>query len=141
MLDHVSLYVDDFTHGLHFYDSLLEPIGIQRITTLDSTAGYGTAHNQFLWLTTQGALPPPEQRHLLGVHVAFHLHDHTAIRTWHARALALGAQDNGAPGIRPHYHPDYYAAYIIDVFGWPLEAVCHRPREAEIPFPHRGIAI
>lgn len=130
MLDHVSLYVDDLQKGVSFYDSLLAPLDIKRFMTFEKTAGYGDGHHKFFWITTVGSVPPLPERKNLGFHVAFHVHNRATINAWHQKALALGAIDNGKPGIREQYHPHYYAAYILDIFGWPLEAVCHHPIEA-----------
>ncbi|WP_052045928.1 VOC family protein [Candidatus Paracaedibacter symbiosus] len=131
MLDHVSLFVDDFQKGLEFYDSLLEPLNIKRFMTFKSTAGYGTEHSKFFWITAVGALPSLSERRKLGLHIAFHAPERLAIDRWYENALKLGAMDNGKPGIREEYHPNYYAAYIVDIHGWPLEAVCHHPLENE----------
>lgn len=132
MLDHVSLFVDDFHKALEFYDSLLMPLNIKRFMTFKDTAGYGTEHSKFFWVTAVGSLPPIEERKKLGFHIAFHASNRLSIRKWFENAMQLGAVNNGNPGIREKYHHNYYAAYIIDLYGWPLEAVCHHPVENEL---------
>ncbi len=63
----------------------------------------------------------------VGVHVAFRARDREAVDAFHAAALAHGGRDNGAPGLRPRYHPDYYAGFVFDPDGNRIEAVCHLP--------------
>lgn len=62
-----------------------------------------------------------------GTHIAFPASSRPAVDAFHKAALAAGARDNGAPGLRPHYHPDYYGAFVFDPDGYHLEAVCHAP--------------
>ncbi len=126
MLDHITVPVLDIAVARVFYDAALEPLGFKRLsdfTEHDMTAaGYGPAFpimNLFLVSTGQPVTPMP------GFHMAFQAESRAAVDGFHAAALAAGGQDNGKPGLRP-YHPNYYAAFVIDPDGHHVEAVCHR---------------
>ena len=82
--------------------------------------GFGSDGKPFFWIGNGGS---PSQ----GVHVAFACGSHAEVDAFHAAALAAGGGDNGAPGLRPWYHPDYYAAFVTCPDGNNIEAVCHRP--------------
>ncbi|HSV03680.1 MAG TPA: VOC family protein [Phenylobacterium sp.] len=119
MLDHVSLKVADYARAQAFYDAALRPLGFSRqMGDGAHFAGYGVPGRPFFWIG-QGDGGP--------AHVAFAAPDRQAVKAFHAAALAAGAGDNGAPGLRPQYHPGYYAAFVIDPDGNNIEAVCHEP--------------
>jgi catechol 2,3-dioxygenase-like lactoylglutathione lyase family enzyme len=119
MLDHVSLKVSDFARSQAFYDQILKPLGLGRMMgDGEHFAGYGD-DRPFFWI---GAGPGG------GVaHVAFAAKDRATVDAFHAQALAAGGRDNGAPGVRAHYHPNYYGAFVLDPDGHNIEAVCHLP--------------
>lgn len=118
-LDHVTLKVADFESAAAFYDAVLAPLGLSRLSGDGETfAGYG-AERPFFWIGSDGRAGY--------AHVAFAVADRSAVDAFHAAALAVGGHDNGAPGVRPHYHPDYYGAFILDPDGHNIEAVCHAP--------------
>lgn len=132
MIDHFSLPVGDYARSRAFYDKCLEPLGYKMLREIgdDSyvAAGYGTpgqAEPPF-WI---GASPVPGPSPVTpeGQHIAFTAPSRAAVDRFHAAAMAAGAQDNGPPGLRPQYHADYYAAFVLDPDGHRLEAVCHRP--------------
>jgi catechol 2,3-dioxygenase-like lactoylglutathione lyase family enzyme len=125
MIDHLSLAVSDLARARAFYDAALAPLGYRRIMDFGQTAGYGDGHPGF-WIAAaeDGAAP---LRPAPGSHIAFVARDRAAVEAFHRAALAAGGTDNGAPGLRSHYHPDYYAAFVLDPDGNRLEAVCHRP--------------
>lgn len=121
MIDHIVVKVGDFARSQRFYDSTLSAIDLTRLFDVPGvTAGYGTAPRPFFWI---GASPAAG----LGCHVAFAVETRDAVDRFHAAALAAGARDNGAPGLRPQYHPDYYGAFVLDPDGNNIEAVCHAP--------------
>jgi catechol 2,3-dioxygenase-like lactoylglutathione lyase family enzyme len=121
MLDHVSLGVSDIERSRKFYDQALRPLGIERLYAEGETAsGYGANRKAFFWI----GLREPVQT---GSHVAFVAEDREAVDRFHRAALAAGGRDNGPPGLRPHYHEDYYGAFVLDPDGHNIEAVCHRP--------------
>ena len=127
MIDHIGLTVADFARARAFYAEALAPLSISLLmeVTPEQTgggahAGFGRDGKPFFWIGT-GARPA------WGVHVAFTAATRAEVDAFHAAALSAGARDNGAPGLRPHYHPNYYGAFAFDLDGNNIEAVCHRP--------------
>jgi catechol 2,3-dioxygenase-like lactoylglutathione lyase family enzyme len=128
MIDHLSIGVLDLARSRAFYDAALAPLGYRRLFNLDDASGYGPPEphprrEQALpfWLGHQpGGVP-------LNGHVCFRAWTRAAVDAFHEAALATGGRNNGAPGLRPEYHPNYYAAFIIDPDGHRIEAVCHDP--------------
>jgi catechol 2,3-dioxygenase-like lactoylglutathione lyase family enzyme len=121
MLDHVTISVGDIERSKAFYDQTLRPLGIERLhADGESFAGYGANRRAFFWIGLRDTPPT-------GVHVAFTAPDRQTVDQFHAVALAAGGQDNGPPGLRPHYHQHYYGAFILDPDGHNIEAVCHQP--------------
>ena len=121
MIDHVTLGVSRFERSRAFYDTILASIEITRLYAEgDSFAGYGAGTKAFFWI---GVKAPP----ITGVHVAFAVNSRGLVDRFHAAGLAAGGRDNGAPGVRPHYHPNYYGAFVFDLDGHNIEAVCHLP--------------
>ncbi len=128
MLDHIGVPVSDFSRSRAFYLAALAPLGIGPVmeataeeTGGDAYAGFGAAGKPFFWIG-DGSGP------LTGrLHVAFVADSRAAVDAFYQAAIAAGAADNGAPGLRPHYHPNYYGAFVIDPDGHNIEAVCHRP--------------
>ena len=132
MIDHVSLPVSDYARSRAFYDKALGALGYKvamEITDAASFvgAGYGPAGlpEPAFWIGASST-PGPAPVSPDGQHIAFQAPDRAAVDRFHAAALAAGGKDNGAPGLRPHYHANYYAAFVLDPDGHRLEAVCHR---------------
>ena len=127
MLDHVTIAVTDLDRAKAFYDQALRPLGIHRLYAEGQTAaGYGSNGKACFWI---GLRNTPQT----GAHVAFATPDRAVVDAFHAAALAAGGMDNGRPGLRPHYHPAYYAAFILDPDGHNIEAVCRTlPSEVSI---------
>ncbi len=130
MLDHVGLAVSDHAAAAAFYTAALAPLGIVPLMAVSAEEtgagnhlGFGEGVKPFFWI---GDGRPASG----GVHVAFTASSRAAVDAFHAAALAGGGRDNGAPGLRPHYHPDYYGAFVLDADGNNIEAVCHRPEPA-----------
>lgn len=124
MIDHISLPVADLERSKAFYDAALAPLDIVKIKSLDGEIDYGRADSEPLFAIVaagNGTAQAP------GFHVAFRSKDRATVDAFHQAALAAGAKDNGTPGLRPAYHPNYYAAFIIDPDGYHIEIVCHRP--------------
>ena len=120
-LDHVGLDVSDYAASKAFYESALAPLGIRLIMEpVPEVGGFGDDF-PFFWIATRGRGPDS------GVHVAFAAEDQATVDAFHEAALAAGATDNGAPGIREIYHPNYYGAFVLDPDGNNIEAVWHRP--------------
>ncbi|MDD3445609.1 MAG: VOC family protein [Zavarzinia sp.] len=128
MIDHIGFGVGDLAVSRAFYEQALAPLGItvQMEVTAEQTGagahvGFGSAGKPFFWISTADRAMTP------GLHVAFTAPDRATVDAFHAAALAAGGRDNGAPGLRPHYHPNYYGAFVLDPDGHNIEAVCHLP--------------
>ena len=126
MLDHIGYSVADFARSKAFYTSALAPLGLTLLmevtaeqTGADAHAGFGRDDKPFFWI---GTAAKPKG----GTHVAFAA-TRAEVDAFHRAALAAGGRDNGSPGLRPHYHANYYSAFVIDPDGNNVEAVCHRP--------------
>lgn len=129
MYSHVTLGTNDIRRAVAFYDALLGGLGLARQEAdLDKGhAGYAAAPEatpQFWILAPIDGRPASVGN---GVTIAFEAKDRAGVDRFHATALAQGGTDEGAPGLRPHYHPDYYGAYLRDPDGNKLCCVCHRP--------------
>lgn len=120
MIDHLGFTVRDYAGSRAFYLKALEPLGIGVVMEVPGYEGVGLGKNgkPFLWVS--------KGEPAAGMHLALAAETRAQVDAFHAAALAAGATDNGAPGLRPHYHPDYYGAFVIDPNGINLEAVCHR---------------
>jgi len=126
MIDHVSIGVSDFQRSLAFYDAVLTPLGYDRCFAVDGVkqwAAYGPDKRPLFWLARREemkSIVPSE-----GFHLAFQAKSRGDVDAFYAAAIASGARDNGSPGLRPHYHSNYYAAFVFDPDGYNVEAVCH----------------
>ena len=128
MLDHVSLGVTNLERSRRFYDAALRPLGLVRIVDFGNGRGsdYGAAPGSLgveFTITVEPELRTP----IAGAHLCFRAPDRAAVRTFHAAALANGGTDDGAPGLRPHYHAAYYGAFVRDPDDHRIEAICHAP--------------
>lgn len=127
MLDHVGFAVADAARSRRFYEQALAPLGITLIMTVtpEQTGSGGTAHGfgsngkPYFWVGDNEKVGE-------GTHVAFAADAREQVDAFYEAALAAGGRDNGAPGLRPHYHPDYYGAFVLDPDGLNIEAVCHK---------------
>lgn len=123
MLDHVGFAVTDYGRSKTFYEQALAPLGLTLIREPSGqAAGFGTAGKPWFWVEAQGQ---PVQGRL---HIALAAASRAQVDAFHAAALKAGGTDNGAPGVRAIYHPDYYGAYVLDPDRNNIEAVCHEPR-------------
>jgi catechol 2,3-dioxygenase-like lactoylglutathione lyase family enzyme len=123
MLGHLSFGVSDLERAIAFYDATLAPLGLTRVWTQSDAAGYGPpGRGDLLAVKKRSAAAPPGP----GFHLALNAPSHAAVDAFHSAALRAGGVDNGGPGLRPHYGPSYYAAFVIDSDGYPLEAVCQQ---------------
>jgi catechol 2,3-dioxygenase-like lactoylglutathione lyase family enzyme len=125
MIDHLSVVVSDYAKSKSFYLQALAPIGYSRLIELPGalaghtdTAGFSHADGSDFWISPGMANKPP-------IHIAFRVSTRAEVDAFHQAAVAAGGKDNGAPGLRPHYHPNYYGAYVLDPDGHNIEAVCH----------------
>jgi catechol 2,3-dioxygenase-like lactoylglutathione lyase family enzyme len=123
MLDHIGIAVSDYDASKAFYEQALAPLELELLMEpAPGIGGFGSRQDQkpFFWIGTRDA---PQT----GVHIAFDTDDRASVDAFHAAALAAGATDNGEPGVREIYHPQYYGAYVLDPDGNNVEAVCHLP--------------
>ena len=122
-IDHVGLATTDFARSLAFYTATLGTLGIKPLSQFSEGghdhAGFGREGPDFWIGGTDGAIGR--------AHVAFAAKDRPAVDAFYQAAIAAGARDNGPPGLRPHYHPNYYGAFVLDPDGHNIEAVCHAP--------------
>ena len=130
MIDHISLPVSDYARSRAFYDKALGALGFKVAMEITDApdfigAGYGAlgAPEPVFWIgaaRVAGAAPVSPD----GQHIAFRAANRAAVDAFYRETLAAGGTDNGAPGLRPHYHPSYYAAFVLDPDGHNIEAVC-----------------
>ncbi|HTO97709.1 MAG TPA: VOC family protein [Myxococcales bacterium] len=119
MIDHLTVKVQDAKKSKAFYAKALEPLGYEVLMEYGDFTGLGADKKPDLWIA------PGKQEPL---HLAFQAKDRKAVDAFYKAAIAAGATDNGKPGIRKDYHPNYYGAFVIDPNGHNLEAVCHKPQ-------------
>jgi catechol 2,3-dioxygenase-like lactoylglutathione lyase family enzyme len=131
MIDHTGLIVSDYAKSKAFYEAALGAIGYRllkefpaSVTGGTDTAGFGEPPKPDFWIFHA---TPEKPAHHPTLHFAFRVADRALVDAFHRAAIAAGGTDNGAPGLRPHYHPHYYGAFVRDPDGHNIEAVCHEP--------------
>lgn len=127
ILDHIGFAVGSYETSKAFYAAALAPLGIVLVAEVDQgedpgakACGFGREGKPEFWLGSEGRTSRP-------IHVCFLARSRAEVDAFHKAALAAGGRDNGPPGIRAHYHPDYYGAFVLDPDGHNIEAVCHKP--------------
>jgi len=118
MIDHITLRVRDLPAAKEFYQKALAPLGYQVLMELPDAVGMGVDGKPDLWITSGG-------REGATTHLAFGSRDNRSVDAFHRAAVEAGGRDNGGPGIRHEYHPDYYGAFVFDADGNNIEVVCH----------------
>ncbi|MDX2165375.1 MAG: VOC family protein [Gammaproteobacteria bacterium] len=118
MLDHIGLDVSDIIKSKAFYLAALKPLGFELFMEWEKWVGFSVNGKPYLWLRDGTTTSP-------GIHIAFTAKDRKAVDAFYKAALTAGGKDNGAPGVREIFHPNYYAAFILDPNGHNIEAVCH----------------
>ncbi len=125
MIDHTGLVVSDFVRSKAFYTQALGAIGLSLVAEIPAAvtgrsdiAGFGVAPAAEFWIDSGVPNKP-------ALHIAFRVKTHALVDDFYKAAVAAGGRDNGPPGIRPHYDPSYYAAFVLDPDGHNIEAVCH----------------
>ncbi len=126
MIDHTGIQVSDPVKSRAFYDKAFAPLGYKMLMEIPReytdgkvVLGYGDDRADF-WVAEGKAQTP-------NVHIAFRAASRQVVDAFYKAALAAGGQDNGGPGLRPHYHKDYYGAFVLDPDGNNIEAVCREP--------------
>lgn len=127
MIDHIGFSVSDYERAKAFYQTALAPLDYSLIMEVPAeltghapAAGFGANGKPDFWIGGEGAMNKP-------VHIAIIAKDRPTVDAFYAAAMAAGGRDNGPPGIRAHYHPNYYGAFVLDPDGHNIEAVCHAP--------------
>ncbi len=121
MIDHLSIGVRSIKAARRFYDAVLAALGYRLLQEYPTSLGYGDAHAELWLLEAERPVPADEQS---GLHLCFGAPDRKSVDAFHQAALKAGGKDNGGPGLRADYGPDYYAAFAIDPDGYRLEAYC-----------------
>jgi len=128
MIDHTGFSVSDYERAKAFYTQALAPLGYSLLREVPAgktergfaAAGFGAAGKPDFWFAGEGKLAQP-------LHIAIVAKDRASVDAFYHAALAAGGRDNGPPGLRPQYHPNYYGAFVLDPDGHNIEAVCHAP--------------
>jgi catechol 2,3-dioxygenase-like lactoylglutathione lyase family enzyme len=120
MLDHIGIGASDLARSKAFFLKALQPLGIGVVMEFPEAVGLGTERKPFFWLAAAAQTPAP-------LHLAFGADSRREVDEFYRAAIDAGATDNGPPGLRTHYHPNYYAAFVFGPDGHNIEAVCHKP--------------
>jgi catechol 2,3-dioxygenase-like lactoylglutathione lyase family enzyme len=126
MIDHIGFPVSDYPRAKDFYAKALAPLGYTLIMEVQQNeqdapaAGFGKGGKPDFWIGGEGGLGK-------AIHIAILADSRTEVDAFYQAAMAVGAKDNGPPGVRAHYHPNYYGAFVLDPDGHNVEAVCHAP--------------
>lgn len=127
VLDHIALQVRDVARARAFYSAALAPLSVEVAMEVPGPVpgehvgvGFGRDGKPEFWIGLGERASSP-------VHVAFTADSRAKVDAFYAAALAAGGRDNGPPGLRLHYHPNYYGAFVLDPDGHNVEAVCHAP--------------
>ncbi|MES2935600.1 MAG: VOC family protein [Pseudomonadota bacterium] len=130
MIDHSGFTVSDISRSKAYYKLALAPIDYSllmefpaAITGTTDVAGFGEPDKPDFWLSQA---TPAKPAHSPALHFAFAAANRAQVDAYYTAAIAAGGQDNGAPGLRPHYHPNYYGAFVLDPDGHNIEVVCHQ---------------
>ena len=120
IIDHIGISVSDADRSKEFYREALAPLGIEVLMEVHGYVGLGKGHKPEFWFGAGDDVGRP-------IHVAFVAENRAQVDAFYRAALEAGGKDNGPPGIREIYHPDYYGAFVLDPDGHNIEAVCHAP--------------
>jgi catechol 2,3-dioxygenase-like lactoylglutathione lyase family enzyme len=127
MIDHIGFPVSDYERAKAFYLKALAPLDYSLVVEVgqqdnpgEQAAGFGAGGRPDFWIGGEGGLNKP-------MHIALLAKDRAAVDAFYKAAIAAGGRDNGPPGVRAHYHPNYYGAFVRDPDGHNIEAVCHLP--------------
>ena len=121
MIAHVSIGAREIARARLFYDAALKPLGYTCLSSGEDSLGYGAAAPEF-WISATSHPVSPDDRS--GLHICFAAPSRSAVDAFHKAAVKSGGRDNGKPGLRPDYGPDYYAAFAVDPDGYRVEAWC-----------------
>ena len=120
IIDHLGISVRNVGKSREFYVRALAPLGVELITEVQGWVGFGKNGKPEFWFGEHQDTQSP-------MHLAFVASNREEVRQFYQAAIEAGGQDNGPPGVREIYHPDYYGAFVLDPDGNNIEAVCHKP--------------
>ena len=123
IIDHIGIAIADYDRSKKFYQSVLATLGIELVVEVQGWAGFGKQGKAEFWFGPDDIKQQP-------MHIAFAAETREQVDAFYQAAIAAGASDNGKPGVREIYHPHYYGAFVIDMDGHNIEAVCHRSDNA-----------
>jgi catechol 2,3-dioxygenase-like lactoylglutathione lyase family enzyme len=123
MFDHIGIDVSDLERSKKFYSETLEALGYRLVLDLKEwkAAGFGKDRPQF-WIGEGSPKSEDDE-----VHICFSAKNRKEVQAFHEAAISAGGRDHGKRGLRPHYHENYYGAFILDLDGYNIEACCHLP--------------
>jgi catechol 2,3-dioxygenase-like lactoylglutathione lyase family enzyme len=125
MIDHIGIAVSNYERSKQFYIEALKPIGYELLIEVEGFAGFGSKNTggaiATFWLHEE------KDKVMKGMHIAFSATNRKLVDAFYDAAIRAQATDNGKPGVREHYHPNYYGAFVLDPDGYNIEAVCHQP--------------
>ncbi len=122
IIDHIGLSASDYEASKEFFSKALAPLGITLVGEFEGAGGFGRDGKPEFWLGVGNLAPSP-------MHIAFSTESREQVDAFYKAALEAGGKDNGAPGVREIYHPNYYGAFVLDPDGNNIEAVCHSSPE------------
>ena len=117
-IDHIGIGISNYEKSKAFYSACLAPLGLRLVIEIEGWAGFGRGERAQFWFGPDSNVQVP-------MHIAFAAESRSDVDLFYEAAMAAGAKDNGKPGIREIYHPDYYGAFVLDPDGHNIEAVCH----------------
>lgn len=123
IIEHVGVACTDYARSTAWYKAALAPLGIELKVEYGPAGGYGRGSRTDFWVVALKPDAPSQQ--VTPIHVALAARSRADVDAFHAAAVAAGGKDNGGPGVREHYHPNYYAAFVYDLDGNNIEAVFH----------------
>ena len=129
LIDHLTLVVSDHARSKSFYQKALAPLGVELLADFGQASGFGRDGQPAFWIGTgpTSFQKPEHLRPITPTHLAFAARSRAEVDAFYQAALGAGAKDFGPPGVRAHYHPTYYAAFVLDPDGHDVEAVFHGP--------------
>lgn len=122
MIDHIGITVSNFEKSKTLYEQALAPLGYELVMEFPGLAGLGIDGKPDFWINEAEAVTAQ-------IHIAFRAKNRSQVEEFYKAAISAGGKDNGAPGIREHYHTNYYGAFVLDFDGHNFEAVCHKPED------------
>jgi catechol 2,3-dioxygenase-like lactoylglutathione lyase family enzyme len=131
MLDHIGLDVASYQISKRFYELVLAPLGYGIVEETHGFCGFGPPGKPLFWIHEAADGSTTGSGKGVPIHVGFAAANRPAVDAFYAAAIAAGARDNGPPGLREIYHPNYYGAFVFDPDGYNVEAVCHLPESPD----------